>query len=108
PLFPYPPLFRSVQDLRAELEQVRRDIQEAERTYDLNRAAELRFGKLRELEAKLAGEEQRLADKQGEHSLLREVVTAEEIAEIVSVWTGIPVSRLTEGAREIGRGHALN
>jgi ATP-dependent Clp protease ATP-binding subunit ClpB len=91
---------KRVQDLRAELEQVRREIQEAERTYDLNRAAELRFGRLRELEAKLEAEEQRLADKQGEHRLLREVVTAEEISEIVSVWTGIPVSRLTEGERE--------
>jgi ATP-dependent Clp protease ATP-binding subunit ClpB len=91
---------RRVQDLRAELEQVRRDIQEAERTYDLNRAAELRFGRLRELETKLDAEEQRLAAKQGEHRLLREVVTAEEISEIVSVWTGIPVSRLTEGERE--------
>jgi ATP-dependent Clp protease ATP-binding subunit ClpB len=91
---------KRVQDLRAELEQVRRDIQEAERTYDLNRAAELRFGRLRELETKLDAEEQRLAAKQGEHRLLREVVTAEEISEIVSVWTGIPVSRLTEGERE--------
>jgi ATP-dependent Clp protease ATP-binding subunit ClpB len=91
---------KRVQDLRAELEQVRREIQEAERTYDLNRAAELRFGRLRELETKLEAEEQRLADKQGEHRLLREVVTAEEISEIVSMWTGIPVSRLTEGERE--------
>jgi ATP-dependent Clp protease ATP-binding subunit ClpB len=91
---------KRVQELRAELEQVRRDIQEAERTYDLNRAAELRYGRLAELEAKLEAEEQRLAEKQGEHRLLREVVTADEIAEIVSTWTGIPVSRLTEGERE--------
>ncbi|GAA3062829.1 ATP-dependent chaperone ClpB [Pseudonocardia yunnanensis] len=91
---------RRVQELRAELEQVRRDIEEAERSYDLNRAAELRYGSLAELERKLEAEGQRLAEKQGEHRLLREVVTAEEIAEIVSVWTGIPVSRLTEGERE--------
>ena len=56
--------------------------------------------KLADLERKLEAEERRLAEKQGEHRLLREVVTAEEIAEIVSVWTGIPVSRLTEGERE--------
>ncbi|SFK53636.1 ATP-dependent chaperone ClpB [Geodermatophilus ruber] len=89
-----------VQELRAELEQVRREIEEAERSYDLNRAAELRYGRLAELERKLEAEEQRLAAKQGENRLLREVVTPEEIAEIVSSWTGIPVSRLTEGERE--------
>src|SRR3954452_16125808 len=89
-----------VRELRAELERVRRDVEEAERTYDLNRAAELRYGRLTELERKLEAEQQRLADKQGEHRLLREVVTPEEIAEIVSVWTGVPVSRLTEGERE--------
>ncbi|AEA25662.1 ATP-dependent chaperone ClpB [Pseudonocardia dioxanivorans CB1190] len=91
---------RRVRDLRAELEQVRREVEEAERRYDLNRAAELRFGRLGELERKLEAESRRLVEKQGEHRLLREAVTAEEIAEIVSVWTGIPVSRLTEGERE--------
>ncbi|MDQ1663308.1 MAG: ATP-dependent Clp protease ATP-binding subunit ClpB [Blastococcus sp.] len=89
-----------VQQLRGELEQVRRDVEEAERAYDLNRAAELRYGRLTDLERKLEREEQRLGEKQGEHRLLREVVTPEEIADIVSVWTGIPVSRLTEGERE--------
>src|SRR3954469_21023793 len=89
-----------VQELRAELEQVRRDVEEAERSYDLNRAAELRYGRLAELERRLEAEERRLGEKQGEHRLLREVVTPEEIAEIVASWTGIPVSRLTEGERE--------
>jgi ATP-dependent Clp protease ATP-binding subunit ClpB len=89
-----------VQGLRAELERVRHDVEEAERSYDLNRAAELRYGRLAELERKLQTEEQRLAEKQGQHRLLREVVTPEEISEIVSSWTGIPVSRLTEGERE--------
>jgi ATP-dependent Clp protease ATP-binding subunit ClpB len=89
-----------VQQLRGELEQVRREVEEAERTYDLNRAAELRYGRLTDLERKLEAEQQRLAEKQGGNRLLREVVTPEEIAEIVSVWTGIPVSRLTEGERE--------
>ncbi len=91
---------KRVQELRAELEQVRHEAEEAERSYDLNRAAELRYGTLAELERRLAAEEQRLVEKQGRHRLLREEVTPEEIAEIVSSWTGIPVSRLTEGERE--------
>ncbi|HEY6423578.1 MAG TPA: ATP-dependent chaperone ClpB [Pseudonocardiaceae bacterium] len=91
---------RRVQELRAELEQVRREVEEAERAYDLNRAAELRYSTLAELERRLAAEEQQLAVKQGDHRLLREVVTEEEIAEIVAAWTGIPISRLTEGERD--------
>jgi ATP-dependent Clp protease ATP-binding subunit ClpB len=91
---------RRVQELREELERVRREAEEAERAYDLNRAAELRYGRLAELERRLEAEEQQLAAKQGEHRLLREVVTDEEIAEVVSAWTGIPVSRLREGERE--------
>ncbi|NJC70512.1 ATP-dependent chaperone ClpB [Planosporangium thailandense] len=89
-----------IQALREELERLRREAEAAERSYDLNRAAELRHGRLPELERRLRAEEERLEDKQGGHRLLREVVTAEEIAEIVSRWTGIPVSRLTEGERE--------
>ena len=89
---------RRVQDLRAELERVRQEADQAERNYDLNLAAELRLGKIPELERRLAAEEEMLAEK-GEH-LLREVVTAEEIAQIVSRWTGIPVTRLEEGERE--------
>jgi ATP-dependent Clp protease ATP-binding subunit ClpB len=91
---------RRVQELREELEQTRREIEQAERAYDLDRAAELRYGRLAELERRLADEEERLTSKQGEQRLLREVVTEEEIAEIVSAWTGIPVSRLREGERE--------
>ena len=91
---------RRVQELRAELEVLRRDIEEAERRYDLNRAAELRYGTLADLERRLAAEEEKLAVKQGEHRLLREVVTEDEIAEIVSSWTGIPITRLKEGERE--------
>jgi ATP-dependent Clp protease ATP-binding subunit ClpB len=91
---------RKVQELRRELEQVRRDAEEAERRYDLNRAAELRYGRLAEVERRLAAEEQQLTAKQGGRRLLREVVTIDEIAGIVSRWTGIPVSRLEEGERE--------
>ncbi|HVE29580.1 MAG TPA: ATP-dependent chaperone ClpB [Mycobacteriales bacterium] len=91
---------RRVQELRQELEQVRREAEEAERRYDLNRAAELRHGRLPELERRLQAEEEQLASRQGSHRLLREVVTADEIAQVVSRWTGIPVTRLQEGERE--------
>jgi ATP-dependent Clp protease ATP-binding subunit ClpB len=91
---------RSLQALREELEQVRREIEDAERRYDLNTAAELRHGRLPELERRLAGEEERLARKQGGTRLLREEVTEDEIAEVVARWTGIPVARLVEGERE--------
>ncbi|MFD6824641.1 ATP-dependent chaperone ClpB [Streptomyces sp. NPDC060085] len=91
---------RRVQELRQELEQVRHEAEEAERAYDLNRAAELRYGRLQDLERRLAAEEEQLASKQGQNRLLREVVTEEEIAEIVAAWTGIPVTRLQEGERE--------
>ncbi|UDY37658.1 ATP-dependent chaperone ClpB [Dermatobacter hominis] len=91
---------KRVQALREELERVRLEADRAERAYDLERAAELRFGKLTELERRLETEEQLLATKQGAARLLREVVTEDEIATIVSRWTGIPVSRLKEGERE--------
>jgi ATP-dependent Clp protease ATP-binding subunit ClpB len=90
---------RRVQALREEMERLRQEADQAERDYDLNRAAELRLGKLPELERRLRGEEEHLAAK-GDRRLLREVVTSEEIAQIVSRWTGIPVSRLNEGERE--------
>ena len=91
---------RRVQALREEIEQLRQEAERAEREYDLNRAAELRLGRLPELERRLAAEEEQLAAKQGGQRLLREVVTEEEIAQIVSRWAGIPVSRLEEGERQ--------
>jgi ATP-dependent Clp protease ATP-binding subunit ClpB len=90
----------AVRRLREEIEQVRRDIEQAEREYDLNRAAELRHGRLPELQQRLAAEEARMAGDSGGHRLLREEVTEDEIAEIVSRWTGIPVTRLVEGERD--------
>ena len=84
--------------LREEIEQVRHQIEEAERQYDLNRAAELKHGKLPELERQLAAAQQAVEDSGPR--LLREEVTQEEVAEIVSRWTGIPLQRLTEGERE--------
>jgi ATP-dependent Clp protease ATP-binding subunit ClpB len=91
---------KRVQDLREQLEQLRRDAEDAERNYDLNRAAELRYGEMQDVERKLDAAEQQLSSKQGQRRLLREVVTEDEIAEIVAAWTGIPVSRLQEGERE--------
>lgn len=91
---------RKVQSLREEIERIRREIEEAERNYDLNRAAELKHGKLPELERRLETEEQQLAKSSDKSRLLREKVTEEEISEIVSKWTGIPVTRLMEGERE--------
>ncbi len=91
---------RKVQEVREEIERVRQEAEQAERDYDLNRAAELRLGRLPELERRLHAEEEHLAAKQGGERLLREVVTDDEIALIVSRWTGIPVSRLQEGERE--------
>jgi len=85
--------------MREELE-VRRQVEEAERDYDLNRAAELRHGRLPDLERRLRAEEERLSEKQGGERLLREEVTDDEIAEVVARWTGIPVTRLLESERE--------
>ncbi|MBW1998177.1 MAG: ATP-dependent chaperone ClpB [Deltaproteobacteria bacterium] len=91
---------KKVQALREEIEKVRHEIEIAERNYDLNRAAELKHGRLPELERQLQAEEEVLNRRQGSERLLREEVTEEEIAEIVSKWTGIPVTRLMEGERE--------
>jgi ATP-dependent Clp protease ATP-binding subunit ClpB len=91
---------RKLQGLREEIEQVRREVEEAERDYDLNRAAELRYGRLEELERRLQAEEEMLESRQGGSRLLREEVTEDEIAEVVARWSGIPVARLMEGERE--------
>jgi ATP-dependent Clp protease ATP-binding subunit ClpB len=91
---------KKVQSLREEIEQVRREIEQAERVYDLNKVAELRHGRLPELERRLHAEEEQLSKKQGARRLLREEVTEEEIADVVSKWTGIPVTRLVEGERQ--------
>ncbi|MBA2252928.1 MAG: ATP-dependent chaperone ClpB [Nitrospirales bacterium] len=83
--------------LRQQIEAVKQDIERAERNYDLNRVAELRYGELPRLERELAAEEQHLVKKQGESRLLKEEVDEEDIALVVSRWTGIPVTRLMEG-----------
>ena len=89
-----------VQKLREEIEQVNADIERAQREYDLNKAAELQYGKLPKLKSDLAEEEKRIEEDKNSESLLRDRVTEEEIAKIVSRWTGIPVTKLVEGERE--------
>ena len=86
--------------VREQVEQVRHEIEVAERQYDLNRAAELRHGVLPGLMAKLENQEVAGGEPDGAGRLLREEVTDNEIAEIVSKWTGVPVTRLVEGERE--------
>ncbi|HET9272897.1 MAG TPA: Clp protease N-terminal domain-containing protein, partial [Methyloceanibacter sp.] len=88
-----------LRQLREQIEQVRQEIELAERAYDLNKAAELKYGKLTELQAQLEQAEAKEREAGGPR-LLREEVTEGEIAEIVSRWTGIPVTRLVEGERE--------
>ena len=89
-----------IRKLREEIEQTRIQIEQAEREYDLNRAAELRYGKLQELERRLREEEESLTKRQGGARLIKEEVDEEDIAEVVSRWTGIPVSKLMEGEVE--------
>ncbi|WP_071430202.1 ATP-dependent chaperone ClpB [Angelakisella massiliensis] len=92
----------TVQKLREELEQVGAEIEKAERNYDLNKAAELKYGRLPQLQKQLEEEERKAEQTQGSRSdrLLRDKVTEEEIAKIISRWTSIPVSKLMEGERE--------
>ena len=89
-----------VTKLREEIERVNAEIEKAERSYDLNRAAELKYGELPKLKQELEKEEAIAEETKGENSLLRDRVTEEEIARIVGRWTGIPVSKLMEGERE--------
>ena len=88
-----------VQKLREEIEQTNAQIEQAERNYDLNKVAELRYGKLPELQKELQYEEE-ISEKSKEDGLLRNKVTEEEITKIISRWTGIPVTKLMEGERE--------
>ena len=89
-----------VSSLREQIEQVNAQIEQAERNYDLNKAAELKYGTLPGLRQELEKEEAIAEQSKSENSLLRDRVTEEEIARIIGRWTGIPVSRLMEGERE--------
>jgi ATP-dependent Clp protease ATP-binding subunit ClpB len=83
--------------IREQIEQTKIEVEQAERQYDLNRAAELRYGRLTGLERQLQEDEERLTSKQGQSRLIKEEVDEEDIAEVVSRWTGVPVSKLLEG-----------
>ena len=89
-----------VQSLREEIERTNAEIERAQNAYDLNRAAELQYGKLPQLQKELADEEKKAEEKLHGTKYLRDRVTEEEIARIVARWTGIPVARLMEGERE--------
>jgi len=86
--------------IREEIDHTRVEMEQAERAYDLNKAAELRYGKLQDLERRLQAEEELLTKKQGTSRLLKEEVDEEDIAEVVSRWTGVPVSKLMQGEVE--------
>jgi len=86
-----------IRDLKEQLESARNDAERAEREGDLERAAQLRYGTMRELDAEIEEKTERLDELQGEQQMLKEEVDEEDIAEIVSKWTGIPVTRLMEG-----------
>ena len=90
---------KRVQSLREEMEKCNAEMEQAERSYDLNRAAELKYGKLPKLQEELSAAEAEMEKGKAE-GLLRDRVTEEEIARIVARWTGIPVSKLMEGERE--------
>jgi ATP-dependent Clp protease ATP-binding subunit ClpB len=85
---------------REAMEEIKQSMERAERAYDLNRVAELRYGELPRLERELALEQEQLGKKQGESRLLKEEVDEDDIAAIVSRWTGIPVARLVQGETE--------
>ncbi len=89
-----------LREVKEEIEKTRRAIEQAEREYDLNRVAQLRYGQLAQLERKLADEEARLQNDKGGPRLLKEEVDEDDIAAVVACWTGIPVSKLLEGERE--------
>ena len=89
----------SLRNIKEEIERTKHEIENAERAYDLNKAAELRYGKLNQLERELEEKEAVLSGEGGD-TLLREEVGPDDVAEIVSKWTGIPVTRLMEGERE--------
>ena len=89
-----------VQSIRKNIEQLNRDIEQAEQSYDLNKAAELKYGKLPTLQKQLEEEEKKAEVNERKNTLLRDKVTEEEIARIIERWTGIPVAKLMEGERD--------
>ncbi len=99
-----------LRELKGKIEETRRTIEAAEREYDLNRVAELKYGNLAQLEKELREEDERVEREGGAHLLLKEEVDEEDIAQVVSCWTGVPVARLMEGEKEklLGMGEYLH
>ncbi len=93
-------IIQKIRELKQQIEQTKLDSEKAEREGDLARAAELKYGRLLELQRALEAENQRLVDFQSRKRLLKEEVDEEDIAEVVAKWTGIPVSRMLEGENE--------
>ena len=89
-----------IKNIKKEIENVKLEMEKAEREYDLTKLSELKYGKLANLEKELAAQQNKIDDSGKENSLLKQEVTADEIADIVSRWTGIPVSKLTETKKE--------
>ena len=90
----------SIQTAKEDIENMRVEADQAERSGDFGRVAELRYGKIKEAEERLKASEAKLAEMQQNASLIKEEVTSEDIAEVVSRWTGIPVTKMLEGERE--------
>src|SRR5664279_2127722 len=90
-------IITSVQELKAQLDEAKMDEERATREGDLTRAAELRYGRIPQLEADIVAADVKLRELQTSGAMLKEEVTEEEIAEVVSAWTGVPVSRLMQG-----------
>lgn len=89
-----------VKEIKSEIEKVKLEILEAERKYDLNKLAELKYGKLATLEKELVEEQKRLEESVSTNKLIKQEVTVEEVSEIISKWTGIPLSKLMESEKE--------
>ena len=90
----------AIRDIKERIEQVKHEAERAERAADFGRAAELRYGQLGDLQRALEAEERRLGEVRGDHPLLKEEVDAEDVAEVVANWTGVPVTRMLEGEVE--------
>ncbi len=93
-------IIQSIRQIKAEIDEARIEEQRAERQGDLSRVAEIRYGRIVELEKRLAAEKERLASIQKDRQMLKEEVTDEDVARVVAKWTGIPVDRLLAGERE--------
>ncbi|HHX23796.1 MAG TPA: ATP-dependent chaperone ClpB, partial [Thermoanaerobacterales bacterium] len=89
-----------IHKIKSEIETVKLEIEKAEREYDLNKAAELKFGKLNQLEKELKTQEEAIKERQNQGTLLKEEVDEEEIARVVSQWTGIPLNKIMEGEKQ--------